>query len=527
MKQRVTLKDIAKQAGVSEATVSQTLSGKGRISQTTRERVLEVVEELSYQPDEAARSLARRRAAKLPDTARSKTQRRETKRMPSLNLVNLVATSELIELVRMEIQQKEEEGFKITPHRDIFDAENRWTRRKLYRFYRDLSAAPTNPDDGYEEPDALEGIQEARPDGPREDAPIVTQSALYDSIYGAWLGRCAGCVLGKPVEAGWSKRQLIQYLKLANAYPLADYIPRLVPSPPSFDLNPESEGTFLDEIEGVPYDDDIDFTILGLHILETHGLSFSTDDVGTEWLGHLPYFRVYTAERIAYRNLVLNLSPPDTALTLNPAREFIGARIRADVYGLATPGKPELAAALAYRDARLSHVKNGVYSAMFMAAMISWAFVSNDVREIVEVGLSEIPHRSRLAEAVCDVLALRNETSDWEIAHDRLILKYGSYHPVHAINNTAWVVLALLFSDGDFSNGICTAVTCGLDTDCNGASVGSIMGVMHGNQNIPKKWTAPLQDTVCTTISRWRERRISSLARRTAKIAEETLSSSN
>jgi ADP-ribosylglycohydrolase len=324
---------------------------------------------------------------------------------------------------------------------------------------------------------------------------------------------------------GWSKGKVIQYLKMANAYPLSNYIPRVVPLPPSFELNPESDGFFLGEIDGVPYDDDIDYTVLGLHILESHGLSFSTSDVATEWLGHLPYFRVYTAERIAYRNLALNISPPETAVVLNPARELIGARIRADVYGYVAPGKPELAAALAYRDATLSHTKNGVYSAMFMAAMIAWAFVTADLREIVEVGLSEIPRRCRLAEAVREGLDIWAETADWEIAYDRLILKYGSYHPVHAIVNTLWVVLALLYSDGDFEKAICTAVTCGLDTDCNGANVGSVMGVLLGERSITDKWTAPLQDTVYTTIAQWKERRISALARRTAEIAEQTLSS--
>jgi ADP-ribosylglycohydrolase/transcriptional regulator with XRE-family HTH domain len=521
MKSKITLKDISRLVGVSEATVSQVLSGKGRISQATRERVMEAIEDLSYKPDAAAQSLARRRASELPIT-----KIRKVRRMPSFNLVKFMDVTELEQLVSMEIQQKEEEGYVIGDARQVLESQPNWNKRRLYDLLRDVLAAPVSPDYAYEEPDSLEEIRQARPAGPRTVSSVLTQNSLYQRIYGAWLGRCAGCVLGKPIEAGWPKSKVDQYLKLADAHPLSNYIPRLVPLPPSFDLNPESDGFFLGEIHGVPYDDDLDYTVLGLHILEEHGLSFSTSDVGTEWLSHLPYFKLYTAERLAYRNLMLNISPPETAVTLNPGREFIGARIRADIYGYVAPGMPELAATLAYRDASLSHTKNGVYSAMFIAAAIAWAFVTDDVSEIIEVGLSEIPERCRLAEALRNVIEVARATDDWEVAYDRLMLEYGSYHPVHAINNTIWVALALLYAGGDFEKAICLAVSCGLDTDCNGANVGSVMGIIHGSSRIPQKWTQPLQDTLYTTLAQWEEKRISELARRSAKLAEETLSAS-
>jgi ADP-ribosylglycohydrolase/transcriptional regulator with XRE-family HTH domain len=521
MKSKVTLKDISRLVGVSETTVSQVLSGKGRISQATRKRVLEAIEELSYKPDAVAQSLARRRSSELPTT-----KHRKVRRMPSFNLVKFMDVTELEQLISMEIQQKEEEGYDVDDARQVFESQANWTKRRLYDLLRDVLAAPAFSDFAYEEPNSLDEIRDARPDGPRAVSPVLTQNVLFQRIYGAWLGRCAGCVLGKPIEAGWPKSKVDQYIKLANAYPLSNYIPRLVPLPTSFDLNPECDGFFLGEIHGVPYDDDLDYTVLGLHILEEHGLSFSTSDVGTEWLSHLPYFKLYTAERLAYRNLMLNIAPPETAVTLNPGREFIGARIRADIYGYVAPGKPEFAATLAHRDASLSHTKNGIYSAMFTAAAIAWSFVTDDIGEIVEVGLSEIPERCRLSEALRNVIEIAQVTDDWEVAYDRLMLEYGSYHPVHAINNTAWVVLALLYAGGDFEKAICLAVSCGMDTDCNGANVGSIMGIIHSSSNIPQKWTQPLQDTLYTSLAQWEEKRISELARRSARLAEETLSAS-
>ncbi len=57
---RSTLKDVARRAGVSPATVSYVLSGKRTISEDTKRRVREAVEALDYVPDLAARGLSRR-----------------------------------------------------------------------------------------------------------------------------------------------------------------------------------------------------------------------------------------------------------------------------------------------------------------------------------------------------------------------------------------------------------------------------------------------------------------------------------
>jgi ADP-ribosylglycohydrolase len=298
-----------------------------------------------------------------------------------------------------------------------------------------------------------------------------------------------------------------------------------MPMPVEFDLNSEPDGVFLGEIHGAPHDDDTDYTFLALHLLESYGLDFTTTNVATEWVTHLTYFRIYTAERMAYRNLICNIPVEETALHLNPVREFIGGRIRADLYGFVAPGKPELAASLAFKDAALSHTKNGVYGAMFMAAMIAWAFVTHDMEEIIRVGLSEIPTGCRLAEAVADTLDVYHEVDDWEVAYDRLLLKYGSYHPAHTINNTLWTLLALLYGKGDLTQTLGIAAACGMDTDCNCANAGAVMGVLLGSRALPEQWTAPLQDTLYTAVSQFREQRISDLAQRTAKIASEVLSS--
>ena len=522
-KVRVTLEDIAREAQVSVPTVSQALAGKGRISQATKERILQVVEELSYQPDPAAQSLARRRAEEVEPRS---TRRPNRKAMKQVNLLEYVPNHELSLGLQIEIQQREQEGYDLSGLRlDVEDLRS-LPRPRLHQLYRQLLEAPLRDDYPYQEPGGLDAILSARPRGCCDTSLVITPARLYDRIYGGWLARVAGCVLGKPIEAGWPKSKVIRYLKLAHAYPLTNYIPRIMPLPAEFDLNPEPNGTFLGEIQGAPHDDDTDYTFLALHLIETYGLGFTTAQVATEWLTHLTYFRIYTAERAAYRNLICSIPPEEAAEYLNPVREFIGGRIRADLYGFVAPGRPELAASLAYKDVTLSHTNNGVYGAMLWAAMIAWAFVSQDMEEIIQVGLSQIPSTCRLAEAVRDTLAISHEVNDWEVAYDRLLLKYGDYHPAHTINNTIWCLLALLYGKNDLTQSLGIAAMSGMDTDCNCASVGSVLGVILGGAAIPERWAAPLQDTLYTAVSQFREQSISDLALRTAKIAESVLNQS-
>ncbi len=192
------------------------------------------------------------------------------------------------------------------------------------------------------EPSDIASIKSLRPDGPRSVKKIFSYSELYDRIYGAWLGRCAGCQLGKPVE-GMSKEQAKVAAELSTGYPLANYYGAIV-NPPKIisgrNWSP-SNTSLIDRMSYMARDDDTDYTIVGLRLLELYGLEFTTEHVAAYWLSQFPYHQVYTAERIAYRNLVNGLKPPETATYLNPAREWIGAQIRADAFGYVCPGFPE------------------------------------------------------------------------------------------------------------------------------------------------------------------------------------------
>jgi ADP-ribosylglycohydrolase len=237
--------------------------------------------------------------------------------------------------------------------------------------------------------------------------------------------------------------------------------------------------------------------------------------VADEWLELLPFHQVYTAERVAYKNLVNDIPPPSSARTNNPFREWIGAQIRADAFGYVNAGNPERAAEFAYRDAAVSHVRNGIYGEMWSAATIAAAFVTDDVREALEIGLSEIPRNSRLAEAGRKALQWSREFPTWEACWNRARQDYGGLNWVHTINNALWVMLGLLYGEKDFGRTIAIAVRCGDDTDCNGATAGSILGAMLGADALPERWTAPFHDRVRSYVTGFDGSRVSDLAART------------
>lgn len=329
---------------------------------------------------------------------------------------------------------------------------------------------------------------------------------LRRRLEAAWLGRAVGCVLGKPVE----KLPLDGLRALARAtgnWPLADWFTaRGVPAEllAAHPWNRRSAATSLAEnIDGVPEDDDLDHPLLGLLLLQRHGKAFATADLARLWLDELPAGRAFTAERVAYRNLLLGLEPPETATHHNPFREWIGALIRADVHGWTNPGDPVAAAEQAYRDATLTHTANGVYAALFTAATIAEAAGGRgDVHTALRAGLAVVPPRSRLADAVRFGIRTARDEADFDRVVDRLHACYGHYHWVHALPNTALIAAALTHADGDFTHSVCRAVSGGWDTDSNGATAGSVAGILTGSPDrIPERWTAPLKNRLATTIA--------------------------
>jgi len=414
----------------------------------------------------------------------------------------------------------------------------------LTKLWIELQEAPLRTDFTFVEPSDLKGIQAERAPASRQLPIVYSDEELYQRMLGAWTGRCVGCALGKPVECYMgthnglsSKERQKVYLQgiAANEYPLNNYYPGHSPTEDKTGkLNcPDS---WRENIKFMETDDDIRYTVIAHDLLLKKDRNFTTKDVMDAWLSHLPYRQVCTAETQAYRNYVMRyqchldlgkVNEVDwswVATHQNPFREWIGAQIRADAWGYAAPGNPELAADFAWRDARMSHIKNGIYGEMFVAAMIAAGFALSDPLAVIRAGLAEIPKKSRLHVEMEQVIAICEKHgcayAAFEKVFDEIYALLGHYHPVHTNNNAALVVAALLLGKDDFEKVVTLAVMGGWDTDCNGATAGSIYGAMFGAGKIPAKWKDPLRDTLYSQIFKYHPIAISECAKQSVGIAK-------
>lgn len=424
-----------------------------------------------------------------------------------------------IDIVTDELQQRRESGFDVTELADSLASTDPDDTASLERIYESLTKAARRVDWPYEEPDALADIIDSWPDPGASDKTAGVPDD--DRILGAWLGRVAGCNLGKPVEDGdyWTSTRIAEYLQLTDSFPLRDYIPALDQPRSGYNLRENWPNTTRGRIHGSDRDDDIDYSILGLHLLEQHGHTLTSQHVADGWLAYLPYLRVYTAERATYVNLLHGIPAPHAAASRNPYREWIGALIRGDIFGWTHPGRPFDAARHAYVDASLSHRGNGIYGEMWSAALVSAAFVAQDPAEALQLSLGVVPVRSRLAEAIRRVQQLHADGVDLGDALTAIQAHYGEYSWVHTVNNAALITAGLLWSDNDFSAAIGNTVQSGWDTDSNGATVGSVMGAFLGAQALPSHFINPLDDRTRSAVFGYDNSRISDLAQRTIRLA--------
>jgi len=428
-------------------------------------------------------------------------------------------------LITYELMQRAEEGIDVSPYQKRWEdlkvaASDQFSDEKLSLF-TEIAALPVPDRILIDEPSTLQEIREQCPHH-RVQIPEfrLSPAKMSDRIAGGWFGRAAGCLLGKPVEK-IPRAGIREILEANGRWPLSDYFTEHGLSQEilqKYSWNRHGGRDSLKEnIICMPEDDDLNYTLLNLHVVETYGKNFTTANIAETWLTLLPVFSTFTAERVAYANCLAGIDPPVTASVRNPYREWIGAQIRADLWGWISPGNPAQAAELAWRDARLSHRANGIYGEMFYAAVIAAAFISDDPEELLEIGLSQIPEHSRFARAICQVLTIYKVEKMWEDVLNRLYQQFGDYYWVHSINNAALVAAALLYGAGDYERSICQAVMGGWDTDCNGATVGSIIGTILGAKRLPARWIDPLHNKIRSSVKGFDNQAIDEVAVRTAQ----------
>ncbi|MFB3891104.1 MAG: ADP-ribosylglycohydrolase family protein [Phycisphaerae bacterium] len=392
------------------------------------------------------------------------------------------------------------------------------TANNLAKLIGRIRALPIDRVLAANEPDTLSEIRWHRPEGPRTLWKKFDPAVYRDRVEGAMLARFAGCTLGAPVE-GWKVSEMEDLAReLGEAFPPEDYWSR-VPRPLEKRYGVSLRGEYTrGGMDGVPVDDDIAYTLLGLLIVEDFGPGFTVADVGRAWLKYLPM--ACTAEDVALANLKKGVPAEKAGEIDNPYCQWIGADIRSDPWGYMAPGRPELAAGMAWRDAFISHRRNGIYGEMFFSAAIAAAFAVDDPMAAVEIGLSEIPRDCSLAGAVRWALKLAPKVRGYRQARAAVDEKFAGMSHVHTINNACLTIFGLAIGGRDVTKVIGQTVAMGMDNDCTAATAGSIVGAVVGRRGVPRQWTRSFNNTVHSYLIGRRKFTIDGLVDRFAKQAK-------
>lgn len=317
------------------------------------------------------------------------------------------------------------------------------------------------------------------------------KKVFRDKIGGCWYGKTVGGTIGMPFEWKRQKNNVEFYTQDLSGAPVAN--------------------------------DDLDIQLLWLIALEKHGFDLDANVLAYYWQSFLA---MHCAEYgISRANMQCGLMPPLSGEENNPFKDSCGAYIRSEIWACVFAGQPDLAARFAYEDAVLDHggANEGVYAAIFCAVMESSAFIESDLRKLIEIGLSYIPKNCILAKAIGRAVECFDRGLTYFDAREIILQefrgqscgvnsRFGVIYNISeedkkksyeegvrgfdAPSNIAFIVMALLYSKGDFSDAVCIATNLGEDTDCTAATVGAILGIVNGKSEIPQKWLAPIGNKI-------------------------------
>lgn len=264
-----------------------------------------------------------------------------------------------------------------------------------------------------------------------------------------------------------------------------------MPVTPTFIIEPKKG-------EPLP-NDDLDLQLLWLCMLENHGTWNITPNTFAEyWSNYIvPNWGEYG---VAKANIKLGLLPPLCGEFKNEKwKNSNGAWIRSELWACLSPGVVKMAVKYATMDAYVDHgVSEGTYAEIFTAAMESLAFVKSDIREIIEEALGEIPEDCRIAKAVRLVISEYDKGTDWKTLRNMLVKDSEDIGWFQAPANIGFVILGLMYGEGDFKKSVLAAVNCGDDTDCTAATVGAFLGILYGTEGIPKDWSEYIGEGIIT-----------------------------
>lgn len=243
--------------------------------------------------------------------------------------------------------------------------------------------------------------------------------------------------------------------------------------------------------------DDLDLQLMWLCAIEERGIKNITSKMLAEyWISFIP--PQWNEYGVAKSNLKIGLMPPYSGEHQNDLwKTSNGAWIRTEIWATLFPGYPELAVKYAYKDACVDHgLSEGTHAAMFVAALESSAFIESDIMKLIDMGLSFIPSDSKTAKAVKLAIELHKQGASLKEAREKIVEFNSDLGWFQAPANIAFVILGLLYGEGDFKKSMIYAIDCGDDTDCTGATIGSIMGIIGGKNAIPDDWAEYIGDSI-------------------------------
>lgn len=310
----------------------------------------------------------------------------------------------------------------------------------------------------------------------------LSKTALQNKIKGGWAGQTIGVVYGAPVEFKYQGSLIDDQMNIPWNEHYVKYW---------WDKKP---GLF----------DDIYTDLNFVKAFEKHGLDVSSDSIAHYW-SNTAYHLAHANQASRY-NILNGIMPPASGYWKNnPHADDIDFQIEADFIGFMAPGMVNAATEIADRVGHVMNSGDGWYGGVFVSAMYSLAFVSDDPVYIVEQAIKTIPAGTKFHDCIADVIAWHKQyPSDWKQTWFEVQKKWnldigcpkGAFlgFNIDAKINSAYVAIGMLYGQGDFTRSVDIAARCGQDADCNPATVGGVLGVMLGYDKIPDFWLKPLQE---------------------------------
>ena len=294
----------------------------------------------------------------------------------------------------------------------------------------------------------------------------INEKEFYDRVYACWLGKNIGGTLGMPFEGKTDINNISFYTRIKTGEPAAN--------------------------------DDLDLQILWLKAMEENNLKVDAYTLGEYWLKYVPVN--WNEYGVGKTNMQAGIMPPLSGEYNNAKwKTSNGAWIRSEIWACLAPGNPMLAAQFAWNDACVDHgCSEGTFAEIFTATLESAAFIEKDRDKLIQFALSTIPAKCKVAIAVNTAQEAKESGKTWVQAREAVIAATEDLGWFQAPRNVAFTMIGWLYGDDDFGKSICIAVNCGDDTDCTGATLGSIFGIVYGTSIIPEKWKAPIGDGIKT-----------------------------